>query len=384
MQEPLDSIFDAWKVPLLDAGEFASMGGGNVATLDQLRYLTRFSLLAPTTHNTVPQRYRLDPSQRCIEVLLDRSKVLPQSDKKGRQALVSVGCAVENLKLAAAAVGCEVRLNVFDLSPHAAEPLTGEASDGELVPVARLEVAPASHAPGLPWLRLMLDHRVVRAEYDRTQPLGEDGQARVARIVAETDPRLELNLITKTLPLRALGKFQEQADRYVLENRPFAKELGSWLLPNDDKTNPRAMRGREFGFDDNFASHVHRGLLGQQPLLPDQVAAFARGGRAGIESSAAVVVLTTKGDSTADRVAAGRAAQRVSLELQAEGFCTAFHAALTEVEWVSKMFAATVLRTSRRPMMLMRVGKVKRESDSLRPHAARPSIDEVLVSAGPV
>jgi hypothetical protein len=367
-------IFDAWRVPVLDRHQFEALGAAQLG-LEQLRYLANFAVLAPTTHNTVPQRLRLDPAARAIDVFVAPEGVLPESDAKGRQALVSVGCAIANLELAAQALGLSSTVRTHQLPPEA---LHADSPRGPALQVARVEFEPGS-AASEPWLELMLEHRVVRAEYDRAQLLSEELRATLPELVAATDPALQLHVLEQSLVLRALGKFQEQADRYVLENRRFASELGEWLLPNDERANPRAMRGYEFGFDDAFASLVHEGLLGSGTLLPDQVAAFAKGGRVGLESSAAVFILSTAKDTTAERVAAGRAGQRLGLTLQKHGYSSAFHAALTEVEWVSKMFAATVLKTTRRPLLVMRVGKVKRAADLRRPQAARPSLDQILL-----
>jgi hypothetical protein len=368
-------IFDAWRVPVLERRQFEALGAAALGP-EQLRYLARFAVLAPTTHNTVPQRLRLDPAGQAIDVFVSPEHVLPESDNKGRQALVSVGCAIANLELAAQALGVRSNVTVHQLP---ADALQAGASSPAPLHVARVEFALEQAAPNEPWLELMLEHRVVRAEYDRAQQLPQPLLATLPQLVRATDPALQLHVLDQSLVLRALGKFQEQADRYVLENRRFAGELGEWLLPNDDRNNPRAMRGYEFGFDDAFASLVHEGLLGSGALLPDQVAAFAKGGRVGLESSSAVFILSTAKDTTAERVAAGRAGQRLGLVLQREGYCSAFHAALTEVEWVSKMFAATVLKTMRRPMLVLRVGKVKRAADLRRPQAARPSLDQILL-----
>lgn len=376
-----DPIFDAWRLPELTPAAFRELGSGPVPNLQQLRYLAGFALLAPTSHNTVPQRLALSALDGAIDVFVSTSDILPESDCKGRQALVSVGCAIANLELAAAALELDVHVTTRDVAGSELIATKGE-SIAALVQLARVGFRARTGVagePSAPWLRLMLAHKVVRAEYDRTLPLGAELSAMLPGLVAEVDPKLRLHLIDQSLALRGLGKFQEQADRYVLENPRFAKELGHWLLPNDERSNGRAMRGYEFGFDDAFAKAVHGGLLGESALLPDQIAAFARGGRAGLESSAAVLVITTDGDDSQARINAGRAGHRLSLWLQQHGFASAFHAALTEVEWVSKMFAATVLRTTRRPMLLLRVGRVKRAADSQRPHAARPHLDAILV-----
>lgn len=368
----------AWTFPELSPAEFDALGTTPSLDLAQLNYLAGFALLAPTTHNTLPQRLRVNDSTSSIEVLVDRTRILPESDPHGRQALVSMGCVIANLELAAGALGKATRVELAAVDPSLYAPLSAVEHPETLIPVAEVFFSEGSDTSSAPWLALMRERKVVRAEYDAAVSLDPELLSKLQECVHGCSEHVKLETVTKRIALRGLGKFQEQADRFVFENKSFARELGEWLLPNGQLDQPSAMRGYEFGFDDDFAREVHRGLLGEIPLLPDQVAGFARGARAGLESSSAVFVLTTAGDTVLERVHTGRVGQRLMLRLQQAGFCSAVHAALTEVEWVSKIFSATVLRSRRRPMMLFRTGQVKRPQDAQRPHAARPALAAIL------
>lgn len=366
-----------WEQPVVSRELFAQ------ATADeQLRYICQFGLLAPTSHNTVPQRFRLDADQMSVELLLDRKFVLAYSDRVGRQAVVGMGCVIESMVLAAAWYGWSAEVIYSDvpleqLYPHV-------AGQERYVQVARVQFTqPAQEQQVdtelLKWPELLQERKVIRAEYDRTQTLSEALVAEVSAELQSRFPIVQLHVISGILSLRGLGKFQENADRFVMENQQFAHELGEWLLPNDEAVTPYAMRGIEFGFDDAFAQTVHAGLLGTQRLLPDQVAAFAKGGKVGVESSAAVAVLTVAHDDLLGRCEAGRAYLWMALRLWQEKFATAVHAGITEVDWVTTMFAASVLHTTRRPEMVFRIGKPKRQADWQRPHSRRPQLAAVVV-----
>ncbi len=346
----------------------------------QLEYLCQFGIVAPTSHNSVPQRFKILPEQTAIELVLDRKFVLAYSDRVGRQAAVSMGCVVESIALAAEWYGWQTNCEYVPVTPTSVYPHV--AGQERFAPVARLtftNIADAVEADR-EWPRLLLERKVIRSEYDRTQVIPEAVLQHITLGTEQRFPAVQLHLITGTLSLRAFGKFQENADRFVMENQQFAHELGEWLLPNDETSTPYAMRGVEFGFDDAFAQTVHNGLLGKQRLLPDQVAAFAKGGKVGVESSAAVAVLTVAKDDQASRLEAGRAYLWAALELWHAGFATAVHAGITEVDWVTTMFAASMLHTSRRPEMVFRIGKPKREADWQRPHAKRPALADLMVS----
>ena len=54
------------------------------------------------------------------------------------------------------------------------------------------------------------------------------------KAIVETYAPVGLHMIADSPTLLALGKFQELADTTVFNRAAFARELGNWLLPNDD------------------------------------------------------------------------------------------------------------------------------------------------------
>lgn len=370
--------FAAWRVRTLSPADFEALGTGDSLSARQLAYLVCFGVLAPTSHNTVPQRFAIDEGDGSLILLLERRRVLPQSDPVGRQATVSLGCAIEAISLAARVFSRRVDVKWLGALPSDFHPALPDRES--LTPVARLRfVRDSARALDPRWLELVRSRKTLRAEYDRSVTLPAELGEKLRQTVTEHFGETELHLIQKKTALVMLGKFQEQADRFVLENRPFAEELGAWLIPNTDETASVGMRGREFGFDDEFSMQIHLGLLGRERLLPDQVAAFAKGGRLGIESSSAAAVLTVSDDSPFSRVVAGRAFLHSALLLWEQGYYTAMHAGITEVSWVTTIFSTTVLRTLRRPTVVFRIGRPRREEDRKRLKSARPHLEDVLV-----
>lgn len=69
----------------------------------EMRDLIRYATLAPNGHNTQPWRFRIGKDR--IDVLPDHSRRTPIVDPDDHHLFVSLGCAVENLSLAAGAGG---------------------------------------------------------------------------------------------------------------------------------------------------------------------------------------------------------------------------------------------------------------------------------------
>lgn len=59
--------------------------------------------LAPSSHNTQPWRFRV--SESVIDLLADRTRALPVNDPEDRELTISCGCALMNLRAAAASQG---------------------------------------------------------------------------------------------------------------------------------------------------------------------------------------------------------------------------------------------------------------------------------------
>ena len=131
---PDGGAFDPWRLSLLGIEQFAASHENGAE--EHLRYLASLALLAPSTHNTVPLRLHIDAPERALEFALDRRAILPHSDAVGRQATISLGAALANVALAAAAYGIGVTIELH----QDAEPRIRPAVDGSdpIVPVARL------------------------------------------------------------------------------------------------------------------------------------------------------------------------------------------------------------------------------------------------------
>lgn len=367
---PPGSAFDAWRVRGLERAEFNHLGAR-----EQLEYFAAFALLAPTTHNTVPQRMRIDPDHRSIEFALDRRTILRQSDPNGRQATISLGAATANAVLAAEVYGCAATLVVHPDVEQLIRP--ADTDDQPVVRVVTVSFdAPASPVRDLSWVSAMVRRKMVRAEFDERVKLDPSLASELAAITASVHAGLTLHLITDAPTLLALGKFQELADSTVINRTAFARELAEWLVDNDSDQ-PLGMRGREFGLSDEAARRFRLGLAGIGPLLPDETAAFAKTGNIGMRSSSAVAVVTAARDDVEHRLAAGRTFETIALRLTLAGFSVAMHAGITEVE-APNMALRGRLRTFQRPLVVFRVGKPLYAADSERPHSSRPRLEHIL------
>lgn len=376
-RHPRHDVLEAWRLRALSREEFASLGSpGPSLSRVQLLHLMGFGVLAPTSHNTVPQRFRLNPKSNELTLVLDRKFVLPESDPSGRQATISCGCVLSHLTIAAGVYGWQAIHEFVPALASATQPLAEESSrytDLVRTTFVRLE-RPSFDAT---WLRAMLNRKMVRSEYDPREALSDEAANELHRIVSKYAP-VRLHLLADAPSLMVLGKFQELADTTVFNRRAFARELGDWLFPNQHPS-PLGMRGREFGLNDEAALRFHLGLRGHGQLLPDEVSALAKAGNLGMRSASAIAVLTVEQDSVLTRLLAGQAFAEVVLALTNHGYVVSMHAAVTEVE-APNLALRGRLRTVARPVVVFRLGKPSDPADGERLHAARPPLTDLILS----
>jgi hypothetical protein len=96
MSEAFDPRVTPWHIDDSEFYEIESFG-------DQMRFLVRFAILAPSSHNSQPWEFRV--TSEGVEVFADRGRGLPAIDPDERELLMSVGAAITNFRVAAAHFG---------------------------------------------------------------------------------------------------------------------------------------------------------------------------------------------------------------------------------------------------------------------------------------
>jgi nitroreductase len=77
---------------------------------DQLRFLLRYAILAPSGHNTQPWLFMITGDG--IELYADRSRALPVVDPDDRELIISCGAALATLQIAMRHFGHPAALDV--------------------------------------------------------------------------------------------------------------------------------------------------------------------------------------------------------------------------------------------------------------------------------
>lgn len=96
--------FEAWQIQEQD---FPCQG----SSTDKLKFLLHYAILAPSGHNSQPWKFSVGEDE--IQVLADKTRWLRVGDPNQVNLHIAVGCALENLLIAAEHFGYEHRVTYF-------------------------------------------------------------------------------------------------------------------------------------------------------------------------------------------------------------------------------------------------------------------------------
>jgi nitroreductase len=199
--------FSPWHVDALDFPAGASAP-------DRARFLIRYAILAPSSHNTQPWKFAVRGTE--IHLYADLTRWLKVADVDRRELYISLGCALENLLLAAERFGLGGRVSYFPLPRNE-----------ELVATVSLEPGGETSRFRDPALfRAIPSRRTNHRPYTgRPVELGDQELLRACCGDEEVDLYLTGHSETK----EALHGLVVQADAFQFANPAFREELGYWI-----------------------------------------------------------------------------------------------------------------------------------------------------------
>jgi hypothetical protein len=179
--------------------------------------LILFAALAPSSHNTQPWQFEVDG--RVVRLYADQRHQLKVCDPDARELVISCGCALMNLRVAAAEAGCAVDLRL--LPDDSAEDLLAElevtpAADGERVDRALASLFPA-----------LFSRRTFRKRFNE-QPVDP---TLLARLAAAADTEGACFRVLDPAQRETAVELIIEGDELQWANSEWRTELASWMHP---------------------------------------------------------------------------------------------------------------------------------------------------------
>jgi hypothetical protein len=310
--------------------------------------LVRYATLAASSHNTQPWRFRLEPKR--IVILPDLSRRCPAVDPDDHHLYASLGCATENLLVAAQAAG-----------------LKGHQSYDASASNVRVDFEEATP------FRSALFEAIPRRQCSRTEYDASSLPVEQLRQIEEAGRGngVSVMLLTDSRQKEQVAQYVAEGNTTQFGDPAWAAELRSWLR-----------------FSARDALRSGDGLYGPvmgNPDVPRWLGmlfirfAFSANNQnrkdiRHIRSSAAIAVLLSEADDKPHWIEAGRCYERLALQAAALDLRTAFINQPVEVPALRPQFAHFLGIGSRRPDLIVRIGRGPEMPRSLR----RP-VGQVLV-----
>lgn len=316
-------------------------------------FLIRHAVLAPSSHNAQPWRFRLDGD--ALELLADRTRAQPVSDPYDRELVISCGAALGTMEIAARAHG--VSLEVAAVPAARNRDLLARVRFGAAVTEAEAQSARRVYAA------IPLRH-TNRHPFDATPIHGPELaalQAQAARL------GIELRFLVDESQKRRIAELVAEGDRMLGRRPAFRRELADWFHANDRRVRdgvPGYAQGLG-AFASTVGPFVARNFdWGPLKAAKDEQLALA---------SAALVLLIAPADTPKLWLATGRALAHVLLEATALGLASSFLNQAVELLSL-RLRLEEDFALHGKPQLLLRVGQPLK---AVRP-TPRRAVDEVI------
>ncbi|MBF8280981.1 MAG: hypothetical protein HW383_754 [Candidatus Magasanikbacteria bacterium] len=322
--------YQPWKI---DAAAFPSAGSFR----DQLAFLVNYAVLAPSGHNTQPWKFIVSENKMILAP--EWSRDLPKSDPAHRQLFISLGCALENLLIAAGQFGLNASVtypsdteeniilsfDVWDRSKHSS-PLFAAIPDRRSHRGSYFPEFPSENMP--PLLELALPDTQIEIVRDERR-FGLADLSIKAGIAAMTDD------------------FRDELSQYVIPN--YSNRMVGMPGKCHNMPLPVSMIAGWLIKRVNVAK-MNEGV--ERKLLERASPAFG--------------IVTAIGDSRRDWIRAGQTFERAALHATWRGMATAPLAAAVQVGDFFRD-VQKILGTMMRPLVMFRIGYPKKSA----PHSPR-------------
>lgn len=310
--------------------------------------LVRYATLAASSHNTQPWKFRLEPGR--ILILPDLSRRCPEVDPDDHHLFASLGCAAENLLLAARAAGLKGHY-AFDASTLALQ--------------VELEKAPPERSS---LFDAIPKRQCTRIEYDGTALTSEE-----LRLLEEAGrgDGVAVMLLTDARQKEQVIEFVAEGNRTQIGDPRWSEEMRKWVRFNarDALRTGDGLYGAAMGFPDipQWLGNI---------VMRFAVSADRQNAKdaTNIRSAGAVAVVYSEADDKQHWIEAGRCYERLALQATALNLRTAFINQPVEVGALRPKFAAFAGIGGRRPDFIVRIGRGPEMPRSLR----RP-VEQVIV-----
>ena len=313
----------------------------------QMRELVGYATLAASGHNTQPWTFAI--IRQAIDIHPDYTRHLSAVDPGDRELWISLGCALENLLVAARAAGYAADVTYPDAADFIRVGLTADTPQGG----ALFDAIPL--------------RQNTRSTYDG-QPIPSTDLNQLQALALE--PGIVLHVVTSPSDLATVLDYVNQGNLRQYADKAFVDELIHWVRFNKKE----ALASLDGLYSRCSGNPEVPRWLGQLVVAGTKPAQQADADAKKLRSSSGAVVIASAADDKTAWVRTGQVYERMALTLTALNIKSAFLNQPIEVAAVRGQFQSAMQLGAALPQLLLRFGY----ADAM-PRSVRRPVEQVIV-----
>lgn len=312
-------------------------------------FMVEQAIKAPSGHNTQPWLFKVNESN--IEIHPNFEKSLPIVDFDNRELFVSLGCATENLCIAASCMGYEA-----SVSNNNEGLITIDLTKSD-------SVLPNS------LFEQIAERQTNRSVYNRNiVPIDTIGI--LERLPYELGTNVRFYK-AGTQDFDIISSFVYQGNSVQMQNEGFKQELREWMRYNKKHQNETndGLSYAVFGAP-NLPIFIVKPIMSRAVNEKKQ----NKGDKKKIESSSHFILFTTNSNTIDEWINLGRSLERFLLKSTELGIVHAYLNQPNEIRELSEQMVKALNISDEHPVVLLRIGY----GDKM-PYSKRKEINEVII-----
>jgi nitroreductase len=182
--------------------------------------LVRAAILAANPHNTQPWLFKVANAR--IDIYADTARNLGAFDPYLREMHIGIGCAIENMVIAAAALGYDIQVSVVD------GPLDPIRQPPRPMPVATIELSPGAPRQERELYVAIPRRHTNRAAYNPRKAVPVE-LLRSLQSVTEDSPTMKLMLFSAESERRRFGDMMIAATATIIGDKTMVDDSQRWF-----------------------------------------------------------------------------------------------------------------------------------------------------------
>lgn len=310
---------------------------------DQLKFLLRYAILAPSSHNSEPWKFAVLPDE--IRVYADDTRWLKVADADQRELYISLGCALENLLIAAAYFGYKAQVSYFP-----------EAGNQKWVATVKLAAEKRAAPLDVRELFYAIPLRHTNRQTYQSKPIAQRDLAKLESCF--TAPDIQLHLTDDAEIKRKVDELVSRADMIQFADPKFREELGHWI--------GEGSFGQPWLIARLGQLAVTYLNLGSQTAKQDSEL---------LQSAPVLAVLSSKANDRLSQVKAGQVFERILLNATMMNLGVQPMSQILQVPQIKAEFAALIPTPDAFPQVTFRLGYAEPE----QVQTPRQQVEDVLL-----